>query len=112
MNTGHEGSMTTVHANSARDALARIENMVLMAGLDLPMRAIREQMASALHLLVHLSRSGEGRRQVVSVTEVAAMEGDVVALRETYRRGVECAEAPQELARNGDANGQSQVTKR
>ena len=85
MNTGHEGSMTTVHANSARDALSRIENMVLMAGLDLPVRAIREQMASALHLLVHLSRSRDGRRTVTSISETAGIEGETVVLRERFK---------------------------
>ena len=85
MNTGHEGSMTTVHANSARDALSRIENMVLMAGLDLPVRAIREQMASALHLLVHLSRSSDGRRTVTSISETAGIEGETVVLRELFK---------------------------
>ncbi|MCH7579320.1 MAG: CpaF family protein [Chloroflexi bacterium] len=85
MNTGHEGSMTTVHANSARDALSRIENMVLMAGLDLPIRAIREQMASALHLLVHLSRSRDGRRTVTSISETAGLEDETVVLRELFK---------------------------
>jgi pilus assembly protein CpaF len=84
MNTGHEGSMTTVHANSARDALSRIENMILMAGLDLPIRAIREQMASALHLLVHLSRSSDGRRTVISISETGGMDGETVVLRELF----------------------------
>ena len=85
MNTGHEGSMTTVHANSGRDALARIENMVLMAGLNLPVRAIREQMASALHVLVHLARFRDGRRMVVSVSEVSGLEGEVVTMQELFR---------------------------
>ena len=84
MNTGHEGSMTTVHANSARDALSRIENMVLMAGLDLPIRAIREQMASALHLVVHLSRSSDGRRVVTSISEMAGFDGETVAVRDLF----------------------------
>ena len=85
MNTGHEGSMTTVHANSARDALSRIENMVLMAGLDLPIRAIREQMASALHLLVHLSRSSDGRRTVTSISETGGLVDETVVLRELFK---------------------------
>jgi pilus assembly protein CpaF len=84
MNTGHEGSLTTVHANSARDALSRIENMVLMAALDLPVRAIREQIASALHLVIHLSRSSDGRRRVVSVSEITGLEGDVVTMQEIF----------------------------
>ena len=85
MNTGHEGSMTTVHANSARDALSRIENMILMAGLDLPIRAIREQMASALHLLVHLSRSAGGQRTVTSISETGGLENETVVLRELFK---------------------------
>jgi pilus assembly protein CpaF len=85
MNTGHEGSLTTVHANSPRDALSRIENMVLMAGLDLPVRAIREQMASALNLLVHLSRMRDGSRRVVQVSEVVGMEGQIITLQDLFR---------------------------
>ncbi|MGA2286242.1 MAG: CpaF family protein, partial [Dehalococcoidia bacterium] len=85
MNTGHEGSMTTVHANSTRDALARIENMVLMAGLDLPVRAIREQMASAFHLMVHLARASDGRRRVTLVSEITGMESQIVTMQDLYR---------------------------
>jgi pilus assembly protein CpaF len=84
MNTGHEGSMTTVHANSPRDALARLETMVLMAGFDLPVRAIRGQMASALDLIVHLERLHDGSRRVTSITEVMGMESDVVTLQELF----------------------------
>jgi pilus assembly protein CpaF len=84
MNTGHEGSLSTVHANSPRDALSRIETMVLMAGLDLPTRAIREQLASAVDVIVQLSRLRDGTRRVTSVTEVAGMEGDVITLQELY----------------------------
>jgi pilus assembly protein CpaF len=85
MNTGHEGSMTTVHANSPRDALWRIENMVLMSGIDLPVRAIREQMASALHLVAHINRFPDGRRRVTRVAELAGMEGDTVTMQELFR---------------------------
>ncbi len=85
MNTGHEGSMTTVHANNPRDALTRIENMVSMAGLNFPVRAIRQQMVSALNLVVHLSRVTGGKRRIVSIAEVAGMEGDVVCVQELYR---------------------------
>ncbi len=84
MNTGHDGSLTTVHANTPRDALARIENMVLMANLDLPMRAIREQIASAINLIVQLSRMRDGTRRVTHVTEVVAMEGDVVTMQDIF----------------------------
>jgi pilus assembly protein CpaF len=84
MNTGHDGSLSTVHANSARDALARVETMVLMAGYDLPMRAIRQQVASALELVVHLERLLDGTRRVVGVTEVQRMEGDVITLQDLF----------------------------
>jgi len=84
MNTGHEGSLTTVHANSPRDALARIENMVLMAGFELPVAVIREQMASALHVIVQLSRLVDGTRKIVQVTEVAGMEGSLVTLQDIF----------------------------
>jgi pilus assembly protein CpaF len=85
MNTGHEGSLSTVHANSPRDGLARIENMVLMANLELPDRAIREQMASALDLIVQLQRGTDGVRRVTHVTEVTGMEGQVVTLQDLFR---------------------------
>ena len=85
MNTGHEGSITTVHANSPRDALARIENMILTAGLDLPIRAIREQMASALHLVLQVARFSDGRRRVVAVSEITGMESDTVTMQDVFR---------------------------
>ncbi len=91
MNTGHEGSLTTVHANSARDALARLETMVLFAGTALPTRAIREQMSSALHVIIQVSRLSDGTRRITSITEVTAMEGDIVTIQEIFRfrrRGV------------------------
>ena len=84
MNTGHDGSMTTAHSNSPRDTLSRLETMVLMAGMDLPLRAIREQIASALDLVVHQERLRDGTRRVVSVTEVVGMEGDVVVTQEIF----------------------------
>jgi pilus assembly protein CpaF len=84
MNTGHDGSITTVHSNSPRDTLSRIETMTLMAGMDLPVRVIREQMASALDLIVHLQRLRDGSRRVVQVSEVMGMEGDVVVLQDIY----------------------------
>ncbi|MBI2914212.1 MAG: CpaF family protein, partial [Chloroflexi bacterium] len=85
MNTGHEGSLSTVHANSPRDALARIENMVLMADLDLPDRAIREQVASALHMIVQLARFTDGVRRVTHITEVTGMEGQIVTMQDLFR---------------------------
>ena len=84
MNTGHEGSLTTIHSNSPRDTLARIETMTLMAGMELPVRAVREQMASALDLVVHLSRLRDGTRRVTSVSEVLGMEGDTIVMQDLY----------------------------
>jgi pilus assembly protein CpaF len=84
MNTGHDGSLTTVHSNAPRDTLSRIETMTLMAGMDLPVRVIREQMASALDLIVHLSRLRDGTRRVTHVSEVMGMEGDVIVLQDLY----------------------------
>lgn len=85
MNTGHEGSLSTVHANSPRDALARIENMVLMASLELPDRAIREQISSALHLLIQLARHTDGVRRVTHITECTGMEGQIVTLQDLFK---------------------------
>lgn len=85
MNTGHEGSLSTVHANSARDALSRLETMILMAGSNLPDRAMREQIASALDLVVQVSRLADGTRRIVSVVEVTGMEGQITATQEIYR---------------------------
>ena len=94
MNTGHEGSMTTVHANNPRDALRRIENMVSMAGLNYPVHAIRQQISSALDLLVHLTRLVGGRRKIVSIAEITGMEGDIVCLQDIFafkQSGVDAA---------------------
>jgi pilus assembly protein CpaF len=84
MNTGHDGSITTIHSNSPRDTLSRIETMTLMSGFDLPIRAIREQMASALDLIVHLSRLRDGTRRITHITEVQGMEGDVITLQDVF----------------------------
>jgi len=84
MNTGHDGSLSTVHSNSPRDTLRRIETMVLMAGMDLPLRAIREQIASALDMIVHVARLRDGTRKIVSISEVQGMEGDVVVLQDIF----------------------------
>jgi pilus assembly protein CpaF len=93
MNTGHDGSLTTVHANSPRDALSRLETMVLMAGVDIPVRAIREQISAAINLIVHQARLKDGTRRLTSVTEVVGMEGDVITLQELfsfdYRAGID-----------------------
>ena len=103
MNTGHEGSMTTVHANTPRDAMSRIENMVSMAGLNFPVTAIRQQMTAALNLVVHLMRMTGGRRRVVSIAEVTGMEGDVICLQEifTFRQ--------KGIGKDGHAEGQFQA---
>jgi len=84
MNTGHDGSLTTIHSNSPRDALSRIETMTLMGGIELPVRAIREQMASALDVIVHLTRLRDGTRRVTNVCEVLGMEGDVIVLQDVF----------------------------
>jgi pilus assembly protein CpaF len=91
MNTGHDGSLTTVHANSARDALSRIENMVAMSGLDIPQRAVRSQIASAIHVVVQLARLADGRRRLISLQEITGMEGEIVSMQEIFsleRRGL------------------------
>jgi len=85
MNTGHEGSLGTVHANTPRDALARVENMVMMAGFELPVKAIREQMQSAFHIIIQIARFPDGTRKVVSVAEVSGMEGQVVTMQDLFR---------------------------
>ncbi len=84
MNTGHDGSMTTLHSNSPRDTLARLETMTLMAGMDLPVRAIREQIASAVDLVVHQERLRDGSRKIVNITEVSGMEGDVITMTDIF----------------------------
>lgn len=84
MNTGHEGSLTTVHANSPRDALARIENMSLMANLNIPERAVRQQMTSAIHAVVQVARLSDGARKVVSISEITGMEGDMIAMQDIF----------------------------
>ena len=85
MNTGHEGSLSTVHANSPRDTLSRLETMVLMAGVDLPARAIREQISAAVDLIVHLSRLRDGSRRIVEIAEVVGMEGDTITIQDVFR---------------------------
>jgi pilus assembly protein CpaF len=89
MNTGHEGSLSTVHANTPRDALARIETMVMMAGFDLPVRAIRQQVASALDMIIQLERLEDGSRRVVTITEVQRMESEIITLQDLYEFKIE-----------------------
>ena len=85
MNTGHEGSLTTIHANSPRDALTRVETMVAMTSLGIPQRAAREQITSAIDVVIKLSRLSDGRRRVVSLQEITGMEGEVVTMQEIFQ---------------------------
>jgi pilus assembly protein CpaF len=92
MNTGHDGSLTTVHANSARDALTRIETMVAMSGLEIPQRAVRNQLASAIDVVIQLERLSDGKRKLTSLQEVNGMEGDIVTMQEIFtleRKGID-----------------------
>jgi pilus assembly protein CpaF len=84
MNTGHDGSLTTVHANSPRDVISRLETMVLMSGVDLPSRAIREQIASAIHIIVQEARLADGSRRIVAVTEITGMEGQQIVMQDLF----------------------------
>ena len=91
MNTGHDGSMTTVHANSPRDALSRIETMALMANLNLPEKALRQQIASAIHIIVQVSRMSDGSRRVTHITEITGTSGDMISMQDIFlfeKRGV------------------------
>jgi pilus assembly protein CpaF len=104
MNTGHDGSLTTVHSNSARDTLRRVENMVLMAGINMPLKAIREQVASAIDLVVHLERFRDGVRRVVQVAEVQGLEGETAVMQDIFRfqqQGVENGRVLGELRATG-----------
>jgi len=104
MNTGHDGSLSTIHSNTPRDALARIETMVLMAGYDLPVRAIREQVSSALECIIHLERLEDGSRRVTSITEVQGMETDVITLQELFKFQID------EMTRDGTIVGGLRAT--
>jgi pilus assembly protein CpaF len=105
MNTGHDGSLTTVHANAPRDALARIETMVLMAGYDLPLRAIRQQVASALDLIVHLERLEDGSRRVTAITEVQRMESEVITLQDIFAFKIESVSRERTVIGRMEATG-------
>jgi pilus assembly protein CpaF len=85
MNTGHDGSMTTVHANTPRDALSRVEQMIGMSGIDIPAKSSRSQIASAMHVIIQVARLADGRRKLVSVSELTGMEGEVVTMQEIFR---------------------------
>jgi pilus assembly protein CpaF len=92
MNTGHDGSLTTVHANTARDALSRLENMVAMTGLDLPTKMVRSQIASAIHVVLQLARLEDGKRKLISIQEIQGMEGDIITMSEIFkfhRKGID-----------------------
>lgn len=93
MNTGHDGSLTTAHANSPRDVLSRLETMVLMSGIEMPVKAIREQIASAVDIIVHQARMRDGSRKIVNITEVVGMEGDVITLQDIYTYQMEGVDA-------------------
>jgi pilus assembly protein CpaF len=104
MNTGHEGSMTTAHSNSPRDTLSRMETMTLMAGMDLPVRAIREQISSAIHLIVHQERMRDGSRRIVNITEVTGMEGNVITTTDLFafeQTGIDAGEVLGRLRSTG-----------
>ncbi len=85
MNTGHDGSMTTIHANIARDGVSRLENMIAMAGIEMPLKAVRRQISSAVNLIVQASRLQDGSRRMTSITEITGMEGDVISMQEVFR---------------------------
>ncbi|HEU4809783.1 MAG TPA: CpaF family protein [Sphingomicrobium sp.] len=104
MNTGHEGSMTTVHANTPRDALSRVEQMIGMSGIDIPARSARSQIASAIHVVIQVSRLSDGRRKLTSVAEVTGMEGDVVTMQEIFRY------RQTGIAADGQVNGKFEAT--
>jgi pilus assembly protein CpaF len=104
MNTGHDGSLSTIHSNTPRDALARVETMVLMAGYDLPVRAIREQVSSALECIIHLERLEDGSRRVTSITEVQGMESDVITMQELFKFQID------EVTRDGTIVGGLRAT--
>jgi pilus assembly protein CpaF len=84
MNTGHDGSLTTAHANNPRDLMSRLETMVLMSGMEIPIKAIREQISSALNLVVQQSRMKDGTRKIVNISEVLGMEGDIITLQDIF----------------------------
>jgi pilus assembly protein CpaF len=104
MNTGHDGSLSTVHANAPRDALARVETMVLMSGYDLPVRAIRQQVSSALDMICHIERMEDGSRRVTAVTEVQRMESDVITLQDIFEFKIDS------FAPDGTINGNLKAT--
>ncbi len=105
MNTGHDGSLSTLHANSPRDALARLETMVMMGGYDLPLRAVREQIASAIDMLIQIERMADGTRRVVAITEVQRMESDVITLQDLYTFQVDAVSATNQIVGSLQGSG-------
>jgi pilus assembly protein CpaF len=92
MNTGHDGSLTTLHANNARDALARLETMISMAGLNLPAKGMRQQIASAINVLIQVERLSDGQRKMVTISEITGMEGEIITMQDVFvyeREGVD-----------------------
>ncbi|XUU62068.1 CpaF family protein [Erythrobacter sp. HA6-11] len=105
MNTGHDGSMTTVHANNSRDSLSRIEQMIGMSGIDMPVRAARNQIASAIHVVVQVSRLSDGRRKVTSLSELTGMEGDTITMQEIFRFKMEGVDDNRQVIGHFEATG-------
>ncbi|MGN0533331.1 MAG: CpaF family protein, partial [Eubacterium sp.] len=105
MNTGHDGSLTTIHANSPRDSVSRIETMVMMSGSELPSKAIRDQVASAINLIVQQARLRDGTRKIVSISEIVGMEGDVIRMQDIFNY-----ETEGELDTNGKFKGEFKAT--
>src|SRR5207253_1864650 len=109
LNTGHDGSLSTVHANSTRDALARVETMVLMAGYDLPLRAVRQQVTSALDLIIHLERMHDGSRKAIAITEVQRMESDIITLQDLFRFKIDAVADGRKVVEIGRASCRERV---
>jgi pilus assembly protein CpaF len=106
MNTGHDGSLTTAHANTPRDVISRLEVMVLMAGMDLPVRAIREQIASAVNIVVQQSRLADGSRKITHISEITGMEGDIIQLNDIFVYKQEGFDADGKVIGHFEATGQ------
>ena len=105
MNTGHDGSMTTVHANTPRDALSRIEQMIGMSGIDMPSRSARAQIASAINVVIQVGRLSDGRRRVMSLSELTGMEGETITMQEIYRFKISGRDADNNVIGRFEATG-------
>ena len=97
MNTGHDGSLTTLHANSPKDALIRLENLVLMAGIDIPLRAIREQIVEAIDLIIHQARMRDGSRRIVNISEITGIDQESIQLQEIFRFSTSAGSVPSSI---------------